>query len=342
MTQAELFSNSLMGKEDGGLADPLSPEAITQAIDHDLTSKRKVRPVKSNRASELGHKCLRYLVYTRTSWDMRAAPSVDLLKIFEEGNLQEKAVIRSLEDAGYDISHQQQDFHNSELNITGHIDCRLSHRKAPGSILAEIKSMNPNTFERINSVQDFEDADWTAKYIDQLNLYLDFEDEDKGLIIIKNKSTGAIKFFTVYRDKARVDRLKGKARMVEEHLKSGTLPERICNPATCRRCGFAAICNPDMQYTALELMEDVELHESLKRREELAPAYKEYNAVDKRVKDTLKAAVAEKFIVGDYFIEKKKIKRAGYEVKPSEYWKVDIEPIAVTDPNLVILQEMAS
>lgn len=337
------ISQALMGpSEDKGSADPLSPKAIIEAIDRDLTSKRTVRPVKSNRASELGHKCLRYLVYQRTKWDMRTPPSVDLLKIFEEGNLQEKAVIRSLEDAGYEISHQQQDFHNAELNITGHIDCRLSHRKAGGSVLGEIKSINPNTFERLNCAQDFDDADWTAKYIDQINLYMDFEGEKEALMIIKNKSTGAIKIFTVYRDDTRVQALKDKARQIEEHLKAGTLPERICNPATCRRCGFAALCNPNMQYTALELMEDVELYEALKRRDELKEAHKEYSAIDKRVKDTLKSAKADRFIVGDYFIEKKSIPRKAYSVAASVSVRVDIEPINIGDPNQNLLQEIAS
>jgi len=49
-------------------------------VDRILESKKpQLYPVHSNRASELGHECLRYLVYNRTRWQEKALPSPNLM-----------------------------------------------------------------------------------------------------------------------------------------------------------------------------------------------------------------------------------------------------------------------
>ena len=54
-------------------------------------SKVRIWPCHVNRASNLGHPCERYLVYSRTAWDKKAPHEWELQVVFDEGNNQERA-----------------------------------------------------------------------------------------------------------------------------------------------------------------------------------------------------------------------------------------------------------
>jgi len=83
---------------------------IAQAIKDKAGERRKLYPCYVNRASELGHPCLRYLVHKRIDWDKATKPSVRVQQIFEEGNLHEDQVCQRITDAGFKIIQQQQNF----------------------------------------------------------------------------------------------------------------------------------------------------------------------------------------------------------------------------------------
>jgi hypothetical protein len=64
-------------------------------VDRILESKKpQLYPVHSNRASELGHECLRYLVYNRTRWQEKALPSPNLMLKLAIGNAFETMVLK--------------------------------------------------------------------------------------------------------------------------------------------------------------------------------------------------------------------------------------------------------
>jgi len=82
--------------------------------------KRRVSPCRSNRASQIGHPCLRYLTYCRKDWKQKVLPSVELLWIFEMGNLIEEMAVKRLTKAGLLVTQQQRDFEEPKQGITGH------------------------------------------------------------------------------------------------------------------------------------------------------------------------------------------------------------------------------
>ena len=86
------------------------------------------------------------------------------------------------------------------------------------------------------------------------------------------------------------------------------------------------MCLPDVSFgPGVQVVEDAELLAMLARREELAEAAKEFEALDKELKDALPRA--EEVLLGEYVITGKEVQRRGYEVKPSSYWRRSIRRI---------------
>ena len=188
-------------------------------------------------ASECGHDCSRYLVYQQCDWD-KAKPIEDkLLFVFNEGNLQEDQLLLELQKAGIKVKDLQIHISISEANITGKLDCVVLEESDKGEaayLPCEIKSMSPNVYEAVNTVEDFKKYSWTRKYYAQIQCYLknDSGFYPYGYFLAKNKSTGeiklikdfdgsnAIKFNESYW-KALVERAKGvnKAVFINKQLK---------------------------------------------------------------------------------------------------------------------------
>lgn len=292
----------------------------------DLAKERKIKmwPCRSNRASEMGHPCERYLVYLRTHGNERLPHDLGLQYIFDEGNLHEEAVLNDLRKAGLKVIEQQRAFEWPEYQITGHIDGKVVEEEIVLPI--EIKSMNPYIWQTIDSLNDLLDSKffWCRKYPAQMYLYLLMDNKEQGAFILKNKTTGRLKQIDVQLDFEYAESLLKKAENINKHIASNTLPEGIeLDENTCGRCSFNHVCLPDRDFgDELKLSNDPVLLERLERRESLSAAYKEYQVVDKEVKGKLKEQ--PNLLVGDFHITGKLIQRSGYEVKNSEYWKPNI------------------
>jgi len=281
---------------------------IPKMIDEHKRKKIKIYPCNSNRASLLAEECERKLVYYRTSWDKQTLYDVDLQYIFDEGNLQEQAVIRELQEAGINIVEQQRAFVWKEYQITGHIDAKigLNGKYYP----LEIKSMSPNVWNSINEPQDLKKYPWTRKYIGQLVLYLLMGEAEEGILLLKNKSSGKLKQLVIklndYLDLG--EELLKKAERINKHVKEGTLPERINDFEICSECSFKHICLPEiLNEGGVEIVDNKELEEKLDRLEELKPYYQEYKKLDEEVKKMVEGK--ENLACGKYLISGKWVER---------------------------------
>jgi len=287
------------------------------------SKQRKIKqwPVNANRASEAGHSCERYLVFSRTRWQEKTLHDVGLQMVFDEGNIHEAAVLRDLQDAGITIIEQQRAFAWPELNLTGHVDGKvLTDNKA---IPLEIKSMSPFVYQSIDSVDDLLDGkyEYLRKYPAQLTLYMLMDNKDEALFLFKNKVNGQLKEIPMKLDYEYGETLVQKIERVNRHVAAGTTPDPIeWDERTCSNCGFAHICLPEAVRGGLEMVEDPELENKIKRCEELKPLVSEHDAADKEVKTALKG-VAKK-IIGDYLVIGKEYQRQG---KPC--WKTTISKI---------------
>ena len=186
------------------LANVIEFPDIAENIRNKIISERsKNTACNSIWASECGHDCSRYLVYQQCDWE-KAKPIDDkLLFVFNEGNLQEEQLLLELQKAGIKIKDLQIHISIAEAGITGKLDCVVMAQNNQGELSylpCEIKSMSPNVFDAVNTVEDFQKYSWTRKYYAQMQCYLknDSGFYPYGYFLAKNKSTGEIKIIKDY------------------------------------------------------------------------------------------------------------------------------------------------
>lgn len=273
---------------------------IEKVIDR-KQAKIKLHPTHTNRASELGHPCERYLVFKRTRWQDATLHDVGLQFIFDEGNLQERAVIRELEDAGFQIIEQQRDYEWKEYQITAHLDGKLVLEG--GAVPLEVKSMSPYIFKAIQTAADLMNPRFPhlQKYLAQLQIYMLLSNTDKAVLLLKDKSSGQLKELWLDLDYAAAEALIQKAQRINRHVEAGIVPDPIpYSEKVCGTCAFLHICLPDVKRDALELLTDPELEAQLARRLELSPLADEYDDLDGILKEKFKEQ--QKVVVGDWLI----------------------------------------
>jgi len=297
---------------------------IVEKIEELKRSRIKQWPVRSNRASDLGHECLRYLVLQRTRWQEKKLHDVRLQSIFDEGNLHESAVIRDLMDAGIQVIEPQRGYEWREYQITGHIDAKIVIN---GKVVPlEIKSASPFIFQALNNIQDLYHGKYhyLRKYPAQMTIYLLMDNKEEGLFLFKNKVTGELKEIPMPLDYDLGEKLLKKAEAINEHVANETLPDYIpYDEEICGECPFQHVCLPEIKRDALEIETDPELEEKLKRYFELKPLKSEYDKLDKEIK--IKFKEQEKVVIGNWLVTGKWVERKGFTVETSQYWKTNFK-----------------
>lgn len=282
---------------------------LVERIDQMKREKIKVSPCHSNRASELGHECLRRLCWLRTRWQDQAPPDLGLQYIFDQGEAEEKIAIRDLEDAGIEVTRQQKSLSWPKYQITGHLDIKASlNGSAP--LPVEIKSMAPWIWDGIETLADMIHSRhwWIRKYPAQMLLYLLLEGEENGLFLLKNKSTGRYKevpiALSTAENYAEAEALIQKAERINAHVAAETVPPVPdgIDRKVCEGCSFyglgECITTRDTGEGA-ELETDPEMEETVKRHEELKSVAAEY--------DDLHTAISKRYrgrqvMTGDFYI----------------------------------------
>jgi hypothetical protein len=295
--------------------------------------ERKIQawPVRSNRASELGHPCVLYLYFLRTAWSQRALPTVTLAFIFENGRRIEDEAINELKnDGGFQILEQSRPFEWPIYQITGKIDCKLREPEAPHNekpYPGEIKGLQHHDWERMNFIQDFLDSEkiWLIKYPAQVMLYLLMDASPVGFLYLKSKSTNEPKHIWTKLDdhldiaeaalvraqkvNAYMGRKEPQEKVVDQIMREEGI--KYC-PVTCERCDFRHICLVGTEYIGVEIIASEELEKMLNQRQGLIPAYQEYNKIDKQVKELFRGK--PETIVGNFLITGKAISRTAYDI----------------------------
>lgn len=291
-------------------------------------AKIRQYPCHTNRASELGHPCLRYLVFNRTRWSEKVLHDVGLQFVFDLGNSIEELVIRDLKDAGFQIIEQQRAFEWKQYQITGHLDGKILIDGVAYPL--EIKSVSPFVYDAINSVSDMHKSKYLhiRKYPSQIVLYLLMDNKDRGVMLFKNKSTGRLKEIWVDLDYELGESLLQKAEAINKYVAEGTIPEPIeWDDNICRDCGFLHICTPDRIGKEIEIVNDDDLFELLKKWDILKPMAKEFEEINDILKEKLHGK--DKILIGDYLIEGRWKKLITYEIpheikrkyaKEVQYW----------------------
>lgn len=280
---------------------------IAAKINEAYEKDRRVYPCRSNRASEIGHPCARYLTYCRLNWKEKRLPSAELCQIFEMGNFFEDLAVKRLQKAGLEITNQQRDFEDKRHEITGHVDGFLEHEKQ--IIPLEIKGINQRDWDNVNSVEDmmFAPKPWLRKYPGQLQAYLYLAEAPLGVFIMVNKANSLIKPIWMQLDYDYMELLLKKLEKVNACVQTGTYPDRIdYDEVMCGDCPFSHLCLPEVINKARITFEaDPDFEAKLDRRQELSEAAAEYNRLDKYIKATAKAFEADNVVIGKYMISRK-------------------------------------
>jgi len=290
------------------------PDLVSRVYAEKAKSIRR-DPIHANRASSLGGSCLRELVYWRTSWEKAALPDVNLQAIFKQGDLQERAALRELEDAGFRVIEQQVTLSWKEFNITGHLDAVVAIGDL--ALPLDVKSMAPWIWESVffrgagvysweEVAEGFKKKHWLRKYLGQLTLYMLFKAVDRALLLCINKSTGAWAQVNVSLDYAFAEELIQRAQAINRHVAEGTLPDRIpFDEKQCPCCPFYAECLPDhVGKDPLVFIDDEKLEALLEERATCEEQGKKFDQVDKRLKEIVKARPETKLSIGRFLVTK--------------------------------------
>lgn len=280
-------------------------------------------PCHTNRASELGYAvpflegCLRRGVYARTHWQDREMHDVSVQFIFDEGNNQERQVLIDLASAGVQILEQQSAWTWGLYQISGHIDGTYIEDGIAYPV--EIKSMSPNIFGIVKCFEDFKKKPWTRAYMAQITLYMLSKNIDKGIFILKNKSTGELRQITVDLDYDLGEACLSTAEQINTHIKNDTLPDRIDDRQKCKDCPFKLICLPEIQFgEELKIKDDPIFEKRLDRYFELKENASECEAVYEIIRSESKESAENgvlNILVGKYLLTGKTDTRGAFRLK---------------------------
>jgi len=283
-------------------------------------------PRKNPILSDLGD-CDRQIAYGVTEWQSKKLPTVDLQARFDVGNLMEREMIRELMELGFDFIGGQESVvikgRGAVLLATGKIDgfIKWQGEKIP----VEFKSMHPNIYNQVESIEDFQKKPWLRKYTRQLMLYCFGHNKEYGLFGLTD-CLGGRKWFILYLDFAECELMLRRLETVQSHLSAGTLPDRIpYREEICGKCDFATMCLKDIMRTEAEILTDDALIADLEKREKLKVSASEYKKIDESVKKTLKGIA--KGVAGDFMIVGKPTHKDSYTVEASDGWGCSIQKL---------------
>lgn len=301
----------------------MNAQQINERLFKAKADKIKVYPCEHLRASNLGHPCERYLYMLIKHWDEQKPHDVGLQNIFDLGNTLEEHTIKNIREAGFEaFTPTQRAWRIEKPLITGREDIRIKDEN--GELLpVEIKGLSPQEWERLNSVQDFFDSKkaYIKGYPAQLMVYMLYFEKEKGFFALTNKLTGETKFIEVPFDYDYAESLLQKAERVYKAIETDTPPEPCDNISFCENCPLAHVCGECRRIPAdIDLDEDLDA--LINRKNELAPAKKEYEDVDKEIKQ--RVGEREKVITGQYLIERKATTRKAFTVPESTTYRINI------------------
>lgn len=292
-------------------------------------------------------RCARETALGVLHWEDRPEFGIDLVARLEAGTDQEHLAYSKMARLGIPILESARVFElkdaKGRLLTRGKIDGKLNvpGRKRP--VPFDLKTMHPNLFDRMNTVEDFLAHQFFAKYPKQLMLYEYMDNSDIGFLWVDNMM-GKWKFIEV---PMMWNLMEGVLRQLEtavdaiEKIKAGAneeaaLPPFHGNPAECTKCwAFKRVCTPPFTFgEGLRVVNDPEFADDIARLKQLDAAATEYDLLDKKIKESLKKAMkgGDNWIVGDFLVTAEEKSRnmkaqAAKEASVQTYLSFSIEPL---------------
>jgi len=303
----------------------LTAEQVNAKLFEKLSEKCVVYPQNNLRCSSVGHPCPRFVYLSITNWQDKKPHDAGLQAIFELGNTLENHVIDHIKQAGYEVfTPTVRSFRIEPQGITGREDLRIKDPETGELYPVEIKSISPFEFDKLNTFEDFRKSKkpFIRSYAAQIQLYLYHFAKERGFFALINKLTGQIKFILVVLDYEYCEEVLERAEYINKCLADKTPPAACEDISVCEGCALQHICG-ECRRVPTDIDLDDELDALITRKSELAEAKKEYEQVDKQIKE--RVGEREKVITGQYFIERKAIKKAAFTVPESVQYRINIK-----------------
>ena len=304
----------------------MTAEKLNAMLFKAKADKITIYPCNNLRASNLGHPCERYLYLLIKHWEEQKPHDVGLQNIFDLGNTLEDHTIRNLKEAGLEVITPTQRSWKVEVKggiITGREDIRIKDEN--GNLLpVEIKGISPFEYDKLDSVDDFlkSKKPWIQGYPAQLFVYMLHFGKEVGFFALTNKLTGETKFIEVPFDYDLGETYLAKAERIYEALAANEAPDACDDISVCENCSLAHVCGLQRRAPADVDLDD-ELDALIEKKQELAAAKKEYEAVDKEIK--AKVGEREKVITAQYLIERKSFLKKAFTVPESTQYRMTIK-----------------
>lgn len=304
----------------------MNAQQINERLFKAKAEKIKVYPCNNLRASNLGFPCERYLFLLIRHWDEQKPHDVGLQNIFDLGNTLEEHTIKNIKEAGFEVVTPTVRSWKEEVKggiITGREDIRIKDEN--GELLpVEIKGISPFEYDKLNSVDDFlkSKKPYIQGYPAQLFIYMFKFGKEKGFFALTNKLTGETKFIEVPFDYDYGEKMLQKAERIYAALASDETPAACDDISICENCTLAHVCGECRRVPA-DVDLDEELDALIDRKQQLAEAKKEYEQVDKEIKQ--RVGEREKVITGHYLIERKGFLKKAFTVPESTQYRVTIK-----------------
>lgn len=302
----------------------MNAQQVNEALRESLEKQIKVYPCNNLRASNLGHPCERYLYLLIKHWDEQKPHDAGLQSIFNLGNAMEAFTIDTIKAAGYEvITPTVRSWKIENPLVTGREDIRIKAENGE-LIPVEIKGLSPQEWAKLNTVEDFFQSKkyYVRGYPAQLQMYMLHFGKEYGFFALTNKLTGQTKFIEMRFDYEYAEGLLQKAERIYKALETETPPECCDDISVCEGCGLQHICGECRRVPAdLEL--DGELDELIDRKQELSEAKREYERVDKQIKE--RVGERDKIISGKYLITRTSFTKKAFTVPESVQYRVNIK-----------------
>lgn len=146
--------------------------------------------------------------------------------------------------------------------------------------------------------------------------------KEKGFFALTNKLTGETKFIEVPLDYDLGEKYLAKAERIYEALEKDEPPEACEDISFCENCALAHVCG-DCRRVPADVENDDELEELINRKQELEPAKKEFEQVNKEIK--AKVGEREKVLTGSYLIERTSFVKKAFSVPESIQYSIKIK-----------------
>jgi hypothetical protein len=302
----------------------LAVEQIKGRCDDVVMQRRRVgEPQYSNRASQIGHPCLRKLYYDRAEWQQRAPWPIDTLRRFREGERHEALAIADLSEAGYRWTHGQQPGFFADLSLSCKMEGYLEDTATGERILAEIKSMDPHPWAQATTLDFLRGSLFYSGYLYQLTTYMRAVNESEALFVFRNRSSGEMRFLPYEFSKDIWADIERKCKLVNNALLKSEAPERIDlseRKEVCSFCPFSHVCLPDVTNPkgGIRFLSDApKLEGMIDRMTELKELAAEHGTVKEAVRDLVRGL--DGVVCGKYLLE-------GKEDKAGR-WRGSIKPL---------------